>query len=385
MWSQNLSNRYMVHQIEKPREPVDAVLLIATIILAIIGVVMVYSSTFHLGYQYLKWEVLRIIVGFVALYIGTKIRYIKFSGNTKNIILLIALIFLLATLLLGRKVMGARRWIGIIQPAEFAKLSLIFWLAGFFAEGRGSETRFRSQVLPPLVVTLTIVFLTIMQPAVGTSCILFATSLTMFFLGGVKFKYIAIIGAITIAGFLLLIFIFPHSRMRIKDFWSGERYQQTQSVIGIGSGRVLGKGLGEGKQKFQFLPKMATDFIFSAIGEEFGFFGTFMIFLLFLLILFQGLKIALFAEDHFGYLLASGITVMLFIYALIHIGVTLGILPPTGQPLPFVSFGGSALVTNLFALGLVLNVSKFRIRRPSDISYNRRRHRWARFSSNRNW
>jgi len=385
MWSAILPNRFIARQTDKPREPMDTVLLVATIILVMVGLVMVYSSTFHLGYSYLKWEALRVLVGIAALYLGTRIRYVKLSGKTKNIILFIALVILLATLLLGRKVMGARRWIGILQPAEFAKLSLIFWLAGFFAEGRGIEMQFKKQVLPPLIVTLTIIILTVLQPAIGTSCILFATGLTTFFLGGVKMKYIATIGAITLLGFLILIFIFPHSRKRIKDFWQGNRYQQTQSVIAIGSGGLTGKGLGEGKQKFKFLPKMPTDFIFSAIGEEFGFIGSLAIFLLFFIILARGLKIAVSAEDYFGYLLAAGITVMIFIYTLIHIGVALGILPPTGQPVPFVSFGGSALVTNLFALGLVLNISKFRIRRPCDVAYIRGWHRRTRLSSARPW
>jgi cell division protein FtsW len=385
MWSAVLPNRFRERHSDKPREPVDTVLLIATIVLVMIGLVMVYSSTFHLGYSYLKWEAMRVMAGIIALYIGSRVRYTKLSGKAKNIILLVAFLILLATLLLGRKVMGARRWIGMLQPAEFAKLSLIFWLASFFAEGRSVDLRFKKQVLPPLVVTLAIVILTVFQPAVGTSCILLATSLTMFFLGGIKIKYIATISAIALLGFLIIIFIFPHSRKRIRDFWQGNRYQQTQSVIAIGSGGVTGKGLGEGGQKFKFLPKMPTDFIFSAIGEEFGFIGSVLVFLLFLIILARGLKIALAAEDYFGYLLASGITVMLFIYALIHIGVALGILPPTGQPLPFVSFGGSALVTNLFALGLVLNISKFRIRRPCDVAYIRGWHRRPRLSGARPW
>lgn len=385
MWSETLPNRFTAQQNEKPREQVDTVLLIATIILVMVGLVMVYSSTFHQGYDYLQSEALRVAIGLVALFVGTKIRYIRFSGNTKNIIILIAFIILIMTIFLGKKVLGARRWIGILQPAEFAKLSLIFWLAGFFAENRGLENVFKKQALPPLIVTLVIVSLTIIQPAVGTSCILFATSLTMFFLGGVKIKFIALIGGIALLAFVTIIFIFPHSRKRIINFWRGDRYQQTQSIIGIGSGGLTGKGLGEGKQKFSFLPKIPTDFIFSAIGEEFGFIGSITIFLLFFLILFRGLKIALSAEDYFGYLLSAGTTVMLFIYALIHIGVALGILLPTGQPLPFVSFGGSSLVTNLFALGLVLNVSKFRIRRPCDVAYIRGWHRRPRFSGARPW
>jgi cell division protein FtsW len=385
MQSAILPNRFLAGQTRKPKESMDTTLFVATIVLVMIGLVMVYSSTFHLGYSYLKLEALRILVGISALYLGTRIRYIKLSGKTKNIILLIALIILLATLLLGRKVMGARRWIGILQPAEFAKLALIFWLASFFAEGRSIDTQFKRQVLPPLIVTLAIVILTVVQPAVGTSCILLATSLTMFFLGGVRMKYIVIIGGITLLGFMILVFVFPHSRKRINDFWQGNRYQQTRSVIAIGSGGLTGKGLGEGKEKFKFLPKMPTDFIFSAIGEEFGFIGSLIIFLLFLIILVRGLKIAAAAEDYFGYLLASGITAMIFIYTLIHIGVALGILPPTGQPLPFVSFGGSALVTNLFAIGLVLNISKFRIRRPCDVAYIRGWHGRPRLSGTRPW
>lgn len=373
------------HLRPKPREPLDTPLLIATVVLVTIGLVMVYSSTFYQGYHYLKLEILRVILGIIALFIGTKIHYLRFNSNMKNIILLITIVILLATIFLGRQISGAKRWIGLIQPAEFAKISLIIWLAGFFAENHGIDDGFKRQVLPPLAVTLLIILLTVVQPAVGTSIILFATSLTIFFLGGVRLKYIVIIGSIALLSFLLLIFIFPHSRHRIKDFWNGDRYQQEQSKIGIGSGGLIGKGLGQGRQKFKILPKMTTDFIFSAIGEEFGFFGSTLVFMLFLIILLRGLKIAQTADEYFGFLLASGITCMLFLYALIHIGVTLGILAPTGQPLPFVSYGGSALVTNLFAVGQVLNISKFRIRRSYDAINSREWYRRAHLSRPRAW
>jgi|GEM_PF-77002 len=346
----------------RPRR-IDATLLFATIILVTIGLIMVYSSTFYQGSTYLRWEILRVIAGVIALIIGTKLHYVRFSGNLKNIILVITIGILLLTIILGKRVAGAKRWIGIIQPAEFAKLSLILYLAGYFAERIGETQDSFKKILPPLAVTGVLILLTVIQPAIGTSLILTATTLTIFFLAGVKIKYMAIISLVALAGFLILIFVFPHSRNRIKNFWSGNRYQQEQSKIGIGSGCLFGKGLGEGRQKFKFLPKMATDFIFAAIGEEFGFFGSTLIFILFLIILLRGLKIAQTADEYFGFLLASGITCMLFLYALIHIGVTLGVLPPTGQPLPFISYGGSALVTNLFALGQVLNISKFRMTR----------------------
>ncbi|MEO0114901.1 MAG: FtsW/RodA/SpoVE family cell cycle protein [candidate division WOR-3 bacterium] len=384
MQSTILPNRFL-KSADKPRQPVDTILLLATLTLVTIGVIMVYSSTLYEGDRYLRWEMLRVAIGVAALFIGTKVRYIRLSGNARNIIFLITVIILLATVILGRRVAGAKRWIGFIQPAEVAKLSLIFWLAGFFARSQHPENGFKKQVLPPLAVTLVIIALTIIQPAVGTSLILFVTSMTMFFLGGVRMKYLLIIGMIAIVGFLVLIFVFPHSRYRIINFWQGDRYQQEQSRIGIGSGGLIGKGLGEGRQKFKFLPKLATDFIFAAVGEEFGFLGSVVLFLLFLIILDRGLKIAQSADDHFGFLLAGGITVMLFVYALIHIGVALGIVPPTGQPLPFVSYGGSALVTNLFALGQVLNVSKFGIRRASGISYNRGWYRGPYFPRARPW
>lgn len=386
MRSQILPNYFIQHRdIPLAREPVDAPLLIVTIILVMIGLIMVYSATFHQGYRYLKWEALRVVVGVIALLIGTKVRYIKMSGNIKNIMLLVSMVVLLITLILGHRVAGAKRWLVVLQPTEFAKLALIFWLAGYFAEGHGLNGEFKSQVLRPLIVTLGIITLTVIQPAIGTSLILFATSLIMFFLGGVRIKYIAIISLVALIGFSIIVFVFPHSRRRVNNFWRGDRYQQEQSKIGIGSGWLFGKGLGEGKQKFKFLPKLTTDFIFSAIGEEFGFLGSLLIFTLFLLILVRGLKIALMADEYFGYLLASGITVMLFIYALIHISVSLGILPTTGQPLPFVSYGGSALVTNLFAVGQVLNISKFRTRRYSDTFNFNGRYWRPHFSSSRPW
>jgi len=163
-----------------------------------------------------------------------------------------------------------------------------------------------------------------------------------------------------IAAVVLAIHCVPHARVRWQRFASGSRYHQEQSLIGIGSGGPVGTGLGEGKQKFLFLPKLHNDFIFASIGEEFGFLGSLAIYLLYGFLFIRGMRMSREASSAFGQYLAGGISVVIFLYALVHVAVTLGLIPTTGQPLPFVSFGGSALVTNLFAAGVLLNISRFR-------------------------
>jgi len=152
----------------------------------------------------------------------------------------------------------------------------------------------------------------------------------------------------------------PYARDRWAKFRTGKHRQQEQSLVAIGSGGPFGRGLGESRQKFQFLPKMYNDFIFAEIGEEFGFIGSVAVCLLYLILFLYGMKISSEARTPFGQYLAAGITLVLFLYALVHIAVALGLMPTTGQPLPFISSGGSALLSNLFAVGVLLNISRYR-------------------------
>jgi cell division protein FtsW len=261
---------------------------------------------------------------------------------------------------------AARRWLGegafSFQPAELAKLGLLIWLAGWFARIRalGRERSFVHSLLLPGLVVAVVVGLTLAQPAVGSSFIMAASSVAVFFIAGVRLRYMLLSVVLAAAVFVAAITFISYPRRRWERFVHGERYHQQQSLIAIGSGGPFGKGLGEGKQKFQFLPKMHNDFIFAEVGEEFGFVGSAAVFLLYGLLFFRGMSVSRQCSGQFGQNLAAGISVMLFLYMLVHVAVTLGVIPTTGQPLPFVSFGGSALVTNLFAAGILLNISRYR-------------------------
>lgn len=361
---------------------IDFVVLVTTICLAMIGLIMVYSVTLNSGTVFLKGQIIRIAIGVCALIIGSKVNYKVYQGRTKDLLLIVSIILLILTLIAGRKVAEAKRWALFFQPAEIAKYTIIIWLTDYFANLRekrknGTATSFKIDKFPliPVVCTGLIIGLLLFQPAVGTSIILTLSVLFIFFIGGTKIKHLLLITIISIFVFILSILTISYAKKRFNEFRSGTTYQQIQSKIAIGSGGIFGKGLGEGKQKFYFLPKLHTDFIFSAVGEEFGFIGCFIIALLFFILFSRGIRIATEINDDFGQLLIIGIIIIIFQYLLVHIAVALSLIPTTGQPLPFISFGGSALATNLYAIGIVLNVSKDR-RRKLENSFNR--NRWNR-------
>lgn len=366
--------------IRKQLSSVDIVLLVTAIILTMIGLVTIYSITIHYGNTFLKHQIVRIGAGFIALVTAISIPYTYYKGRLRNILLIISIILLVLTLTIGKQVAEARRWAYFFQPAELVKYILIIWLSGFFANRRESElassdkTKNKFDKFPflPISVVGLVVILLLLQPAIGTSVIVALSSLLLFFISGVKIKYILLISLVGIMLIVASIITIPYARKRFNDFKSGVTYQQKQSKIAIGSGKLFGKGLGEGKQKFFFLPKLHTDFIFSAIAEEFGLIGSFIVLSLFFILFIKGVNISLSANDTFGQLLTFGIIFVILQYVIVHLGVALSLLPTTGQPLPFISYGGSALVSNLFAIGIILNVSKSR-RNKSESSINRSR------------
>ena len=273
---------------------------------------------------------------------------------------------LVLTLAIGFVFKGAQRWMRLgpimIQPAEFAKFALIVWLAGYFDSLKelGRDQHALWGFLLPGAVVLGVVGLTLLQPAVGTSFIIAVTSLALFVVVGVKWWRLVVTVGVGVVLFAIAVTCIPHARDRFAKFRAGKHRQQEQSLIAIGSGGPFGRGLGESRQKFQFLPKMHNDFIFAEIGEEFGFIGSAAVCLLYLILFLYGMKISSEARTPFGQYLAAGITLTVFLYSIVHIAVALGLIPTTGQPLPFISSGGSALLSNLFAVGALLNVSRYR-------------------------
>jgi cell division protein FtsW len=362
---------------------IDWTIFWTTLILLGIGMVMVFSSTFYLGFSlskdalvFLRSHMIRLGLGIIALIIGMKLNYSAWR-KLAGVGLVASLVLLIVTLIIGKFVYGARRWIGFLdfafQPSEFCKIALIFYLARFFSDRQELRDLPKKFVLPALLVTGTLILLIAAQPNIGTAISVTLIAATIFFLAGVKFRHLLGIGVLAGATFAFLIATFPHARARVASFISHKPYQVEQSIIGIGSGGLFGQGLGESKQKFRFLPLPHTDFIYSILAEETGFIGSLIIFILFIILLLRSTAAARDAPDDFSFLASSGLVAMIFLYFLLHCGVGLGVLPATGLPLPFISFGGSALVSNLFAVGIILNVSKHSSPRRPDEDYVARR------------
>lgn len=278
-------------------------------------------------------------------------------------------IFLLFTVMIaGHSALGAQRWIQMgpitIQPSEFAKLIMIISLAALLEEKMGKLNTL-SDLLPVAAFVGLPFLLVLKQPDLGTSLVFIAIFLGMIFACGVNLK---LLGGI-FAGGLALIPLFwffllkEYQKMRIKVFLDpnvdplGSGYHIIQSEIAIGSGMLLGKGLFEGTQsQLNFLPENHTDFIFAVVGEELGFVGAALLLFLYFIVLWRGIRIAQEASDTFGMLLAVGITSMLAFHVLINVGMTMGIMPVTGIPLPLMSYGVSSLTTNIMAIAILLNI-----------------------------
>lgn len=280
----------------------------------------------------------------------------------------ITLILLLGVMFFGHSTMGAQRWIRlgpvIFQPSEFSKVFIIACLAAFLDKQAGSLEHWK-EYLPAGLFLLAPFVLVLRQPDLGTALVFGAIGFSMFWVCGFKTRWIAwMTGVLICLSPLIWHFLHEYQRNRIRVFLNpeldpfGAGYHVIQSKIAIGSGLLLGKGWMQGTQsQLNFLPENHTDFIFAVAGEEFGFIGVVVILLLYLILIWRGLTIALNAEDRFGMLLATGITGMYLFHVLVNIGMTAGIMPVTGVPLPFLSYGVSSLTTNMLLAGLLLNIN----------------------------
>ncbi len=266
---------------------------------------------------------------------------------------------------------GAIRWIFIgpfsLQPAEFLKLGFIFYFAAWLS---AIKTQVRSVFfgfLPLLVMMGLVGFILLKQPDTGTFATILGAGIAMFIAGGAPWKYVLTLGAGAFSGVALLAIFRPYVRDRILVFFNpaldpqGAGYQISQSLIAVGSGGLFGRGFGQSIQKFNFLPEPTNDSIFAVFSEEFGFLGSAALVALFVLFAIRGLSLSRRAPDYFSRLTIVGIVILITGQAFLNIGSMLGMLPLTGLPLPFMSHGGTALMTTLFSVGLVLNMSRSRI------------------------
>jgi cell division protein FtsW len=268
----------------------------------------------------------------------------------------------------GIRVNGARRWIRLFgfsfQPAELAKLALILFLASYFARRRDRLDSFLDGFLPPLLMTSLLAGLVILQPNFGTAVVLLFTATVLFFIGRSKGTHIVATAVTALPVLLLLMLHSTHGRTRLLALLDPARvsakatYQLDQSFYALGPGGLFGRGLGDSMQKLFFLPEPHTDFIFAIVGEEMGYLGALLVLVFFGLFLWRGTRAAVRAGEPFATYVALGVTGLTVGQAALNMAVVSGLLPTTGVPLPFLSFGGSSLVIMLFGVGMLLNISR---------------------------
>jgi cell division protein FtsW len=350
-----------------------------------IGLMMVLSAssvealrTYGGAWLFFERQVMWVGIGVIALVVMASVDYRRWRRLGGPLVLLsLGLLVLVLVPGMGISVGGSSRWLGIgqwrFQPAEFAKLAILLFAADVLA--RQFERRSggamsigrppRPMVLKPvLLATGALGALVLLQPDMGTTIILVSVVLVVLFVGGASLRAMSLLLVVCAVGGVVIGLVESYRRARLLSFlhpWddvSNTGYQVAQSLVALGSGRVTGVGLGASRAKWGFLPNAHTDFIFAIIGEEMGLLGTLVVVALFLTFAFAGVRAALRAPDRFGMLVAAGVTAWVVVQALINIGAVSAVMPVTGVPLPFVSFGGSSLVITMGAVGLLVNVAR---------------------------
>ena len=345
-------------------------------LLLVIGVVMVYSTSAIYAKEAYKDSAYFLKRHLVYLMIGLILSLWVLSLDPQQIrrwskpFMGCALLLLVAVLIpgLGHRVSGSSRWFRIgplsIQPSEMAQLAMILYLADVLARKRGQIENFVEGVLPPLLVLGLTLLLILAEPDLGTAVSLGVVALLLFFIAGVRGKVLLSLLALAIPVGIGLVLLKPYRVRRVLAYlnpWAdpeGIGFQLIQSLVALGSGGLLGLGLGESRQKLFYLPAAHTDFIFSVIGEELGFFGTTAVLILLGLLFWLGIRMALQSPDSFGVFAGLGMIFLLALETLVHVGVTSGAIPTKGLPLPFVSYGGTSLVTNLMSIAILMNLAR---------------------------
>lgn len=354
----------------------DYFLITIVAIIIIFGLVMLSSASSVEAFQkygdanyFLKKQLISFVFGIFAFFFMSRIDY-RYWKRFAFPLMIVTIILLISVFIpgLGTGLLGAKRWVTIgplfFQPAEIVKITFLIYLATWL-EKRGQGIKDISTGFIPFVVILAVItFLVMKQPDLGTMIVIAVIAVSSYLVAGAPFLHIAWLG-LGAAGLLaLLIKIAPYRMQRFTVFLNPELdpqgigYHINQALLAIGSGGLLGLGLGHSRQKFNYLPQASSDSIFAVIAEELGFIIVVILILLFLTFMFRGFKIARSAPDQYGKILAAGITAWFTFQALINIGSMTAVLPLTGIPLPLISAGGSALVVSLAAIGILVNISR---------------------------
>lgn len=357
------------------RGPVDQLLAAAVLLLVGFGVVMIYSSSAVFAQRnmedpafFLERQLMWVGIGLVAMVLCSWWGF-RASARLAYPLLGVTVLLLIAVLTpLGTEINGAQRWLRVagftVQPAELAKITLVVWMAFSMTRKALKIKTFSVGFVPHMLVAGLMVGLVVLEPDLGTAALLGAVTLVMLFVAGGRWLYL--LGAIAAAAPVLYLFVTTseYRMARMRAFFDpfghrfGDGYQITESLLGFGAGGLWGLGLGDGRQKLFFLPEAHNDFIASQIGEELGFVGLCAVVLVYAVIVWRGWRIALRRPGTYGSFLAFGLTALIGLQALLNLAVALGVVPTKGLNLPFVSYGGSSLVFNMAAVGILLDISR---------------------------
>ena len=369
VWRQNRRKRL---------KPADGTLALILALLMMCGLLTLFSATYYKAIDKgdalleVKKQLIGVGLGGFLMFLTSRIPY-RFWQRPRVVILALMGSFALLVLVLipgiGVYVNGSRRWLNAaglsFQPSELAKIASVLYLASTLSFRLKQVERLWTGILPLLAVPAAMFLLILQQPNLSTAGSIMIVAVLMMLLAGARWKHLSLMGLAGLAVGFAYAWVEPYRRERLLSFrnpfaqMSDEGYQLSQSLIAIGSGGLFGRGLGQGRQKFSYLPYPESDFIFAIIGEDFGLFGCCVVILLFVAFAIAGMRIALNCQDRYGCLLAAGITAMISVQAFINIGVVVGILPTTGLPLPFFSAGGTSISLLMAAVGILFNISRY--------------------------
>ncbi len=352
----------------------DEGILLCVFGLIVFGWVMVYSSSalfaearYHDQYFFLKKQVMWSLIGVAAFLFSANVP-LDFFQSKARVLYGVTLVSLVLVLFFGREISGAQRWLhfGFVsfQPSELAKIAIIFTVADYLDRKQSRMREFKKGLVPLLGMVGLLLGLILIEPDLGTPVLMGGVCLALLVLGGAQWTHLFLMALAALPVLAISIFKVRYRLERMTAYlnpWSdaqGSGYQLVQSLLALGSGGLIGRGLGNSKIKISNLPDAHTDFIFSVLGEELGLIGTLFCASLFLFLCMRGLKIAMGAKSLFARLTAAGISLTIGMQALINMGVASGLFPTKGMPLPFISFGGSSLVITLASIGLLANVSR---------------------------
>lgn len=358
------------HHLRQKLHPPDYWLTAVTIVLAALGIVMVYNSSVAIAirdfsdqYHFVKEQFRWLVLGIVSLVVTSRIdyhRWYKFA-----VPLLVATLILLVGVFIpgfGVRALGAHRWLNagffVFQPAELAKLTLIIYLAAWFSFPE------KGRIGAFLFLLVMVVGLVVLEPDLGTAFIILKISLSLYFFSGTPVWQFLLLIPFFATSLGILAVVSPYRMQRILTFFNpesdplGASYQIRQVLLSLGSGGLWGLGIGQSRQKYEYLPEANTDAIFAIIGEELGFIGASLVIFLFLFLVWRGFRVARRAPDAFGRYLALGISSWIGVQTTVNLGAMVALVPLTGVPLPLISYGGSSLVLTMVALGILLNISR---------------------------